>query len=239
VTTTCLAPALRGWGETPLNTSTPLASSRSWLCNDGRAMAFVDLRSWRRRSPALVGELSDEALLAAIARGRDEAVDELSARYRSRVEHLGVRLLGDRWLAEELTQETFTRLWRRAAAFDPERGNVPTFVFTIARRVAVDLWRRPSSRSIDDPAIASPAPEPPDEITPLLTGLAVRRALTTLSPAHREVIELGYFRQLSQSEIVERLDLPLGTVKTRTFHALKQLKAALADLEPTTPAVGW
>ena len=201
-------------------------------------MAIGDLRSWRRRRAAPVGELADEALVALIASGEQDALNELSARYRSRVENLGVRLLGERGLAEELTQETFTRLWRRASAYDSERGSVPTFVFTIARRVAVDLWRRPSSRPIDDPTVAAPPAVPTDEITPLLTGLTVRRALAGLSGSHREVIELAYFRQLSQSEIAERLQVPLGTVKTRTFHALRSLKMALADLDPSSAALG-
>jgi RNA polymerase sigma-70 factor, ECF subfamily len=201
-------------------------------------MSIHELRSWRRRRATPVGELADEGLIALIVTGESEALGELSVRYRGRVENLGVQLLGERGLAEEMTQETFTRVWRRASAYDPERGTVPTFVFTIARRVAVDLWRRPSSRPVNDPAIAPPLPPPSDEITPLLTGLAVRNALAGLSESHREVIELAYFRQLSQSEIADRLNVPLGTIKTRTFHALKSLKAALGDLDPSAPAIG-
>ncbi len=202
-------------------------------------MSIIDLTSRRRRRAAPIAELADESLVLMMTGGSTDAVTELSARYRARVQHLGVQLLGDRGLAEEMTQETFTRLWRRASAYDPERGSVPSFVFTIARRVAVDIWRRPSSRRIDDPVVARPPPGPPDEISQLVTGLAVKQALTTLSTAHRQIIELGYFRQLSQSEIAERLGLPLGTVKTRTYHALRALKAALPDLDPALPAVGW
>ena len=181
-------------------------------------MSITDLTSRRQRRAAPVAELADESLVAMMASGSADAVTELSARYRGRVEHLGVQLLGDRGLAEEMTQETFTRLWRRANAYDPERGSVPSFVFTIARRVAVDIWRRPSSRRVDDPVVARPPPGPTDEVSQLVIGLAVKQALTTLSIAHRQSIELGYFRQLSQSEIAERLGLPLGTVKTRTYQ---------------------
>jgi RNA polymerase sigma-70 factor (ECF subfamily) len=165
-------------------------------------------------------------------------VAELRIRYGARVEALGFRLLGDRGLAEELAQETFVRLWRRAAAFDAERGSVATFLFTIARRTAVDLWRRPSSRPVDDPVVAAVPPPPPDEIAPLLTGLTVRSALATLSDDHRIVIELGYFRQLSQPEIADRLGIPLGTVKSRTFHALRALKVALAE-DGGSAYAGW
>ncbi len=202
-------------------------------------MSIIDLTSRRRRRAAPVAELADGSLVAMMASGSADAVTELSARYRGRVEHLGVQLLGDRGLAEEMTQETFTRLWRRANAYDPERGSVPSFVFTIARRVAVDIWRRPSSRRVDDPVVARPPPRPTDEISQLVIGLAVKQALTTLSIAHRQIIELGYFRQLSQREIAERLGLPLGTVKTRTYHALRALKAALADLDPAHTPIGW
>jgi RNA polymerase sigma-70 factor, ECF subfamily len=201
-------------------------------------MSILDLTSRRLRRPTPINEMADESLVALITQGSSDAVTEISTRYRGRVENLGVQLLGDRGLAEEMTQETFTRLWRRANAYDPERGTVPTFLFTIARRVAVDIWRRPSSRRIDDPLVALPPPEHRDEISPLLTGLTVKQALNTLSTAHRQIIELGYFRQLSQSEIAQRLDLPLGTVKTRTYHALRALKEALADLDPTLSPVG-
>jgi RNA polymerase sigma-70 factor, ECF subfamily len=200
--------------------------------------AIDELLARRRRRATPIGEVSDEGLIEMVTRAEPHALDELSTRYRNRVEHLGVRLLGDHGLAEELTQDTFTRLWRRASAYDPERGSVSSFVFTIARRVAVDLWRRPSSRPIDDHAIAKPLPPPSDEIAPLLTGLTVRHALASLSGAHREVIELAYFRQLTQSEIADRLDLPIGTVKTRTCHALRSLKSALGDLDPSGPVVG-
>ncbi len=193
-------------------------------------MRVSDLAAWRRRrAPTAVEELSDEALMELVAAGSNEAVAELRARYGSRIEALGFRLLGDRGLAEELTQETFLRLWRRAAAFDGERGSVATFLFTIARRTAVDLWRRPSSQPVDDPVVAGRPSPPPDEIAPLLTGLAVRDALGRLSEDHRIVIELGYFRQLSQPEIAERLGVPVGTVKSRTFHALRALRAALSE----------
>jgi RNA polymerase sigma-70 factor (ECF subfamily) len=137
---------------------------------------------------------------------------------------LGVQLLGDRGLAEELVQETFVRLWRSAGQFDPERGSAATFIFTIARRLAIDLWRRPSSRLVPP----QPAPEPSeDQVDRLLVGLEVRDALDSLSEAHRQVLELSYRHQLKQTEIAERLGVPLGTVKTRSYHALRSLRAEL------------
>lgn len=171
---------------------------------------------------------SDEeaALLAQVAAGdRQVALGELYRRYERRLYGLGCKLLGDTSLAEELVQETFLRVWRNAAQFDPARGSVATYVFTIARRIAVDLWRRPSSRPFQ--------PEPDDGAAPgdaverVLVGLTVRDALDSLSADHRQVLELSYRRDLNQRDIAHQLGLPLGTVKTRTYYGLRALKKAL------------
>src|SRR5215472_7204485 len=114
---------------------------------------------WRRgRAPQQPPpeERADADLLLAVGGGdRDEALPELYRRYERRLFGLGLRLLGDRGLAEELVQETFVRLWRTADRFDPERGSPPSFIFAIARRLAIDLWRRPSSRPL---AVDTPPP---------------------------------------------------------------------------------
>jgi RNA polymerase sigma-70 factor (ECF subfamily) len=150
---------------------------------------------------------------------------ELYRRYAARLYGLGVQMLSDRGLAEELVQETFVRLWRTASRFDPERGSASSFIFAVARRLAIDLWRRPSSRPL-----ATEAPLPADDqMDRLLVRLDVRDALDSLSDAHREVLELCYGGQLKQAEIAARLGIPLGTVKTRSFHALRSLKAALDE----------
>jgi RNA polymerase sigma-70 factor (ECF subfamily) len=168
--------------------------------------------------------VADAALLRAVAAGdRGKPMRELYDRYASRIYGLGVQLLADRGLAEELVQETFVRLWRSAARFDPDRGSPSTFIYAIARRLAVDLWRRPSSRPL---ALDTPSPDD-DQIDRVLIRLDVRDALDSLSPAHREVLELSYREHLKQAEIAQRLGIPLGTVKTRCFHAMRALKAAL------------
>jgi len=168
------------------------------------------------------------ALVSRVAAGdRDSALEELYRLYAARLYGFGVRILGDRNLAEELVQETFVRLWRTAATFDRRRGSVGAFVFTIARHIAVDLWRRPSSRPFD------PEPdevaEPVDRVDAVVTVLAVRDAMRDLSVAHREVLELTYRGGLKQTEIADVLGLPLGTVKTRTYYALRALRLALQE----------
>lgn len=160
-----------------------------------------------------------------VAGDRHEALGQLYRRYERRLYGLGLKLLGDQSLAEELVQETFLRVWRHAGQFDPARGSVATYVFTIARRIAVDLWRRPSSRPFlpepDDAASAG------DAVDLVLVGLTVRDALESLSPDHRQVLELSYGKDLKQRDIADQLGLPLGTVKTRTYHGLRALKRAL------------
>jgi RNA polymerase sigma-70 factor (ECF subfamily) len=170
-------------------------------------------------------------LLALVAAGqRDEPLVELYSRYAKRVYGLGLRLLGDQGLAEDLVQETFLRLWRSAPRFDPDRATVRTFLFTIARRAAVDLWRRRRDRIEAAGSEVEPVVED-EAFEALLVSLDVRDALDELSAKHREVLELHYRGDLTQQQISERLEVPLGTVKTRTYHALRALKGKLEELE--------
>jgi RNA polymerase sigma-70 factor (ECF subfamily) len=162
----------------------------------------------------------------AVAAGdRGQPMRDLYGRYATRIYGLGMQLLGDRGLAEELVQETFVRLWRSAPRFDPDRGSPPAFIYAIARRLAIDLWRRPSSR----PLMVDEAPPDDEQMDRVLIRLDVRDALDSLSDTHREVLQLAYHQHLKQTEIAERLGIPLGTVKTRSFHALRSLKAALNE----------
>jgi RNA polymerase sigma-70 factor (ECF subfamily) len=126
-------------------------------------------------------------------------------------------------------QETFVRLWQQARRFDPARGTVSTFLFAIARRIAVDLWRRPSSRPFEPEPAEAEAAATHDPVNGVLEGLTVRDAMQSLSPAHRQVLELFYGQDRKQSEIAELLGLPLGTVKTRSYYALRALKLALQE----------
>jgi RNA polymerase sigma-70 factor (ECF subfamily) len=183
---------------------------------------------------------SELPVLPGVATGDEGAVSELWTRYAARIRNLGLNLSSyDTSFAEDLVQETFARLWRSAGRFDASLGSEPTFVFTVARRTAVDLWRR-DRRSADtrplegDGAMTADRSLPPaarqdDGIDSVLTGWVVGEALGSLTDNQREVIELAYYQQLSQSEIAERLGIPLGTVKTRTFAALKALRATLTS----------
>src|ERR1700691_3523793 len=171
----------------------------------------------------------DADLIAQVAAGDiGEPVAELYRRHAGRIYRFGLQLLGDTGLAEELVQECFVRLWRTAGRFDISRGTVAAYLFVMARSIAADLRRRPSSRPLL-PVEDTQIPPQPDSADRILEALMVRDALESLTAAHREVLMLCHAEGLTQSQIAERLGLPLGTVKTRLYHGLRALKAALAE----------
>lgn len=182
-------------------------------------------------TPEVGDDTPDAALLALVAGGDGRApLEELYRRYASRLYGMGLRLLGDPGLAEELVQESFVRVWRCASQFDPERGSVAAFVAALARRIAVDLWRRPSSRRVvPDDAGTCAGRSPLDQVEVVLEALVVQDAMDALSPDHRQVLVLSYAGDLTRAEIARRLNLPVGTVKTRAYYALRALKLALEE----------
>jgi RNA polymerase sigma-70 factor (ECF subfamily) len=176
----------------------------------------------------------EAALVARLAAGdHREALAELYRLYGRRLYGLGLHLLRDPGLAEELVQDTFVRLWRSSGRFDPKRASVRTFVFTLARRAAVDLLRRrrawPVAFGPEDGLDELGELEGGNAFDELLLGLDVREALDALSPKHREILELHYLGDMSQSQIAAQLGIPLGTVKTRTYYALRAFRDALRE----------
>lgn len=190
---------------------------------------------WGELMVSLVG-LEDQRLareeaylVSQIAAGDvGEPVEELYHRYAGRLYRTGTQLLGDAGLAEELVQECFVRLWRTAGRFDLTRGTVAAYLFVIARSIAADLRKRPSSRPLM-PVEDAQVPPQSDSADRIVETLMVRDAMESLSPAHRQVLMLVNEEGLTQNQIAERLDLPLGTVKTRLFHGLRALRTALAE----------
>lgn len=177
-------------------------------------------------------------MLARVGAGdRGDPLSDLYARYARRIHGLGLRMTGDAGMGEDLVQETFVRLWRGAASFDPRKGTARTFIFTIARRAAVDLLRRSASRplpTVDDPiglADSLASEDGSRRADQIVLGLEVREAMEALSAKQREVLELCFDDDLSQSQAATRLGVPLGTVKTRCFHALRALGTELRERE--------
>jgi RNA polymerase sigma-70 factor (ECF subfamily) len=154
--------------------------------------------------------------------------------YSARCFNLALRVVRDRQLAQDVVQEVFIALVRWPDRFDASRGALSTYLFTITHRKAVDLVRSKHSKTWRDDVLSSerefidPQRSPEDAAVLGDAGARVRRAMAVLRTEERTVIRLGYFGGLSQSEIAKALDIPLGTVKSRTLTALRRLRAELA-----------
>ena len=174
---------------------------------------------------------TDEELLAVVARGDEQALATLYDRYDRVAYGLAYRILRDQALAQDAVQDAFLSVWRTAASFDPLRGKASTWLLTLVHRRAVDAVRREDRRRaqpLDDAPIASG--DATDETAELREQRrAVQAALAQLPPEQREALELAYYGGLSQSELAERLGVPLGTVKSRMFAALAKLRDLLGD----------
>jgi RNA polymerase sigma-70 factor (ECF subfamily) len=189
-------------------------------------------RKEANRVPRDLAHLSDEALVALAARGEDSALGELYDRFGRVAYGLALRILRDRALAEDAVQEAFLTVWRTAAVYRPERGKAGTWILTLVHRRAVDLVRREDRRRAEplDDEQGEPAADGPDDAVWLrLERERVQRALQALPDAQREALELAYYGGYTQSELAERLGLPLGTIKSRMFAGLARLRELLDE----------
>ena len=173
-------------------------------------------------------ETSDEELLTRVGEQDRAAFELLYERYVRSVFGLALRRLRDRGHAEDAVQEVFTAVWRSAASYRPERGPAGGWLYTVARNAIVDrLRRRGPATDSELPELASLEGGPEQRAEDSYTAWQVHRALEELQPKEREVIELAYWSEMSQSEVAEFLGLPLGTVKTRTRSGLARLATVL------------
>lgn len=170
---------------------------------------------------------TDGELITRVAAGDHASFDELYRRYARAVLGLARRRLSDPGRAEDATQEAFAAIWRSARSYDPGRGAGAPWLYTVARNAVVDGLRRRPEPAAEPPDLPSAESGPADAAEQSWVAWQVHRALETLPAHERPVIELAYWHGLSQSEVAERLDLPLGTVKTRTRSALGRLADAL------------
>ena len=174
---------------------------------------------------------TDEELLAAMARGDEPALAELYDRFGRIAYGLALRILRDPALAQDAVQDAFLGAWRTAAAFNPELGKASTWLLTMVHRRAVDLVRREDRRRaepLDDIPVAS-GEATDEEAAVREERRRVQAALAQLPPDQREALELAYYGGLSQSELAERLGVPLGTVKSRMFAGLGKLRDLLGE----------
>lgn len=177
------------------------------------------------------------AVVDGFRTGDESAVRAVYDTYGRLVFSVAMRVLGDRSLAEEATQQTFVQAWRNAAQFDGDREMGP-WLATIVRRVAIDIHRREARRpheSIETASSAEPAlVSPPPDVEQIETVWLVRAAIDSLAPDERQVVQLQHLEGLTHAQISDRLGVALGTVKSRSFRAHKQLAVRLAHLrEPT------
>ncbi len=185
------------------------------------ALALAPLA--RRRRPA---ELTDEELLEAIAAGDDDALGAFYDRFSRLAYGVAFRILRDKDLAEDAVQEAFLAIWRSAQRYRAERAKPSTWLLTVVHRRAVDLVRRENVRRaepLDDPPEAA-GEDVPEEADLRERRSVVQAALRALPHDQREALELAYYGGYTQSELAERLGVPLGTVKSRMFAGLNRLR---------------
>jgi RNA polymerase sigma factor (sigma-70 family) len=180
--------------------------------------------------------LSDEALVALVARGDETALGELYDRVGRVAYGIAFRVLRDDRLAEDAVQEGFLAVWRSAATFRAERAKASTWIVTLVHRRAVDLVRREERRRTEPLDLEQrDAPDPvgsaEDEAWLGFERERVQRLLRMLPDAQREALELAYYGGYSQAELAERLGVPLGTIKSRMFAGLTRLRELLDDTE--------
>jgi RNA polymerase sigma-70 factor, ECF subfamily len=178
-----------------------------------------------------LAHLSDEALVALIARSDDDALAELYDRYSRVAYGLALRVLRDPALAQDAVQEAFLAAWRNAASFNPQLAKPSTWLLTLVHRRAVDLVRREERRRAEPlPETHELAGEATDEEAALRERRqVVQHALRRLPQEQREALELAYYGGFTQSQLAERLGVPLGTIKSRMFGGLARLRELLAE----------
>ncbi len=184
-------------------------------------------------SPITSSPAQDPDLISQVARKDRSAFGVLYDRYCQLALSLAWRILNERQEAEDVVQEAFLQIWREAPSYNPKRGNVSTWITTIARSRAIDKLRSRKARRIYDPAnedfqeMAEQLPDKGILQDRLDTQLLVRKAFGALSIEQRVTIEMAYYEGMSQTEIAEALREPLGTIKTRIRSGLLRLKETL------------
>jgi RNA polymerase sigma-70 factor (ECF subfamily) len=164
--------------------------------------------------------------------GEPHAVRELYRRYARPMFAVAYRSLHDRGLAEEAVQQAFLQAWRAAHKLDPDRDVAP-WLFTIVRRVAIDLYRRERRHRNQEP-LESEIAELPPGFEHAWTAWEVRRGLEALPDEERNVLYATHFMGLTHEDAAEQLRIPVGTVKSRSFRAYRRLAGLLAHLDEGT-----
>lgn len=191
------------------------------------ALSIEAPRRFSLNIPVVAAEtLTDGELIGRVALGDERAFDTLYHRYARPVFGLALRRIGDRGRAEDAVQETFAAIWRSARTYRPDRGPGAPWLYAVARNAIVDRGRARSEPAVEPPDHPTAEVGPDEQAEAEWVAWRVHRAFEELPQQERTVLELAYWGGLSQSEVAEFLNAPLGTVKTRTRSGL----ARLADL---------
>lgn len=190
------------------------------------------------RSSLPTNEQSDEALIHAIAGGAVWAMEPLYQRYSRILYSLAYRMVSDHQIAEDLIQDAFLSVWRRATSYSPQSGAVRSWLISIVHHRTIDYLRSMRRRSVLKEATweeveqdeRAAIPDVWDEVWRSVQGTQVRAALMNIPTDQRMVIELAYFQGWTHTEIAEGCQIPLGTVKARMRLGLLHLKRALEQM---------
>ena len=183
-------------------------------------------------------ELSDEALINALAEGAEWAMEPLYERYNRVLFSLAYRMVADHQVAEDLLQDAFLSVWRRASSYSPQSGSVRSWLISIVHHRTIDYLRAVRRRAglkevtweeveLDE---RTAFPDVWEEALRSVQSAQLRAALVNIPSEQRMVIELAYFQGWTHSEIAEGCEIPLGTVKARMRLGLSRLKGLLAQM---------
>jgi RNA polymerase sigma-70 factor, ECF subfamily len=175
---------------------------------------------------------TDGRLIERVGRGDRDAFEQLYRRFARPVLAMALRQLGDNGRAEDAAQETFAAVWRSARSYRSERGSGSAWLYAVARHAIIDRARQRRDHAAEIPEEPSRAPGPEEHAEDSWLAWRVHSALERLPERERVVIELAYWSGLSQAEIASYLDVPLGTVKTRTRTGLARLAGLLDEVRP-------
>ena len=185
-----------------------------------------------RADPSAIAERMSDCLRSVAASGDRAAFEQLFRHFAPRIKAYLQKKGGDSAAAEELMQETMVTIWRKASQFDPSRASAATWVFTIARNLRIDAYRHERHPEIDlnDPALVPGAEPGADELIQMRQAAdRVGAALANLSEGEQTILRLAFFEDETHQSISERLQLPLGTVKSRMRLAFGKLRKAFVD----------
>lgn len=184
------------------------------------------------RRPLLDGssDPSQSELMEAVKEGDHEALAQLYDLFERPVYSVALRTVTDRQRAEEVVQDTFVKVWRGATRFDDKKGSVGAWIFTIAKRSAIDVLRREEHAPV--PTETMPEATTHDQaIDELWMTWEVNLALGALPEDQRAAVDLFVIAGYTHAEVADRLGVPLGTVKTRIYSGLKRLRTKLVEIE--------